>query len=140
MNWSKYQKKIFKFIDEGQGSAVVLAVAGAGKCLGLGTPILMHDGTIKPVESVEVGNALMGPDSMPRSVRSTSSGFGPPYRIVPTKGDPWVCNDAHILTLVNSVTGEVFDIPAKEYRGAELSNSSHMGGRPDQRGQFSRKL
>jgi hypothetical protein len=90
--------------------------AGVGKCLGRGTPVMLHSGEIIPVESITVDMLLMGPDSLPRKVLSTSNGFGPLYRIVPVKGDPWICNDVHVLTLIGSGRrhGEVRDVPLNE--------------------------
>jgi hypothetical protein len=88
---------------------------GVGKCLGAGTPVLRYDGRAVAVESIKTGDLLMGPDSVQRRVLSTSAGTGPLYRIVPIKGDSWICNDAHILTLVHSITGEVVDIPLNDY-------------------------
>ena len=76
-----------------------LAYRGAGKCLEPGTPVMCSDGSVIPAEEVKVGDQLMGPDSKPRTVLSLSQGRGKLYRVVPTKGDSWVCNDAHILTL-----------------------------------------
>ena len=116
MNYSIYQLAIFDFIsDASKGSLIIEAVAGAGKCLGYNTPVLMFDGTIKMVQDIVPGEFLMGPDSKPREVLNTNVGYGNLFRISPTKGDSWICNDAHILTLVNSVTGEVFDIPIMDY-------------------------
>ena len=85
---------------------VVTGSPGTGKCLGLGTPVLMYDGSIKPVEAVAVGDRIMGPDSTPRNVLSTTVGRGPLFQIQPIKGDAWVCNDVHVLTIVRSGTGE----------------------------------
>jgi hypothetical protein len=72
---------------------------GSGKCLGRGTPVLMFDGTVKPVEDVVVGEQLMGPDSKPRQVNSVTRGRGKLYRVTPVKGDSWVCNEDHILVV-----------------------------------------
>jgi superfamily I DNA/RNA helicase len=95
------------------GPLIVFAGAGSGKCLGRGTPVLLHSGEIKAVELVVAGDRLMGPDSKPRNVLSTSNGRGPLYRIDPVKGDSWVCNDAHIMTLTgtNRERGRIIDIP-----------------------------
>ena len=93
---------------------------GGGKCLGLGTEVLLFDGTIKAVEEVVVGDQLMGPDSAPRKVLGTTRGAGPLYRIVPVKGDPWVCNDVHVLTLVDSVSGKISDVPLDQYLARSL--------------------
>jgi hypothetical protein len=91
---------------------------GTGKCLGKGTPVLMFDGRILPVESVQEGDLLMGPDSTPRKVLSTTVGRGPLYRIEPRRGNAWVCNEPHVLTLVHSGgkhADEVIDIPLDRY-------------------------
>lgn len=103
----------------------ILEIAtGGGKCLGRGTPVLLYSGEIVPVEGVKVGDRLMGPDSKPRTVRSTTVGYGPLYKVTPTRGDTWVCNDAHILTLVRTnrytgresrVNGKVEDVPLQDY-------------------------
>jgi replicative DNA helicase len=92
-----------------------IAPTGRGKCLGKGTPVLLSDGTIKPVEKVRLGDFLMGPDSRPRLVESLARGRAPLFRIEPSKGDPWVCNDIHVLTLVHTQTGETVDVPLNEY-------------------------
>lgn len=88
---------------------------GEGKCWGRGTPMLRFDGKIVAVEDVAMGDLLMGPDSYPRLVMSTTRGAGPLYRVIPIKGDPWVCNDAHILTLVNTWRGDVVDVSVGDY-------------------------
>ena len=97
-----------------RGALGCLAV-GRGKCLGRGTPVLLYDGRIVPVEKIMKDDLLMGPDSRPRRVLSTTSGTGPLYQVDPIKGDPWVCNDAHMLTIVQSVSGEVQDISVNDF-------------------------
>ncbi|MGH7180069.1 MAG: hypothetical protein ACREJC_22010, partial [Tepidisphaeraceae bacterium] len=88
---------------------------GTGKCLGRGTPVLMYDGRVVPVEEVRAGDLLMGPDSQPRQVLATNHERGPLRRIVPVKGDAWICNDVHVMTLVYSTTNTVDDIPLDEF-------------------------
>lgn len=85
--------------------AFITGIAGSGKCLGRGTPVLLYSGHIVPVESVQEGQLLMGPDSKPRTVLSTTSGRGPLYKITPIKGDPYVVNDEHILVVEMSSKG-----------------------------------
>lgn len=75
---------------------------GQGKCLGKNTPILMYDGSIKMVQDVQVGDLLMGPNSMPRRVITTTTGRERLYRVMPKKGEPFVCNESHILSLTAS--------------------------------------
>lgn len=96
---SIYQEKIFNFIQHGNGNAVISAKAGSGKCLGKDTEILMYDGSVKKVQDIVVGDKLMGDDSKPRNVLTITKGYGELKKIIPKKGDPWICNDAHILTL-----------------------------------------
>src|SRR5690625_4849093 len=68
-------------------------------CHAKGHPIIMHDGSIKNVEDIVVGDKVMGPDSTPRTVVALHRGREPMVRITPTKGDPFVVNMGHILSL-----------------------------------------
>lgn len=78
---------------------IVTGGAGTGKCLKIGTEVLMFDGTIKKVEELKVGDSLMGPDSKPRTILSTCRGTDDMFEIVPKKGRPFTCNTPHVLTL-----------------------------------------
>lgn len=109
-----YQRKGANWLLKAKKGILGFGV-GLGKCLGYGTPVMMADGTIKPVQDIENGDRVMGPDSQPRTVMGVNRGRGPLYRIEPVKGDPWVCNDVHVLTLRQSVGGAVFDIPLDKY-------------------------
>jgi hypothetical protein len=80
---------------------ILMSPTNIGKCHGKGTELLDFSGRIVKVEDVRVGDLLMGPDGKPRKVLSTTQGRGPLYEITPkTGGDPWVCNDAHVLSLM----------------------------------------
>jgi len=72
---------------------------GGGKCNGVDTPILMYDGTIKKVQNVRIGDQLMGDDSTPRNVLSLARGKEELYEIKPVKGESYVVNKSHILSL-----------------------------------------
>lgn len=115
----EYQETAIERLREslrtGHKRPVVQAPTGAGKCLGIGTLVMMADGGVRSVEQVRAGEALMGPDGRPRLVLSTTQGIGPLYRIVPVKGEPWVCNDVHMLTLVETESGRIVDVPLNEY-------------------------
>ena len=78
---------------------LLLGVQGCGKCHAKDTPILMHDGTVKMVQDVVVGDTVMGPDSLPRQVLSTVRGRDEMYEVRPTKGEPYAVNSEHILSL-----------------------------------------
>jgi len=115
VSWLRdYQREAFdRVIQLHRG--ILWMPTGAGKCLGAGTPVLLYDGRTVPVEDVRPSEVLMGPDSTPRRVLTTTQGFGPLRRIVPVKGEPWVCNDVHVLTLVHTETGRVVDVPLDVY-------------------------
>lgn len=99
-------------------SVFLIGRPGIGKCLGLGTPVLLADGRVLPVEQIAAGDRVMGPDGKARNVLSTATGRGPLYRIDPIKGEPWVCNDVHMLTLVNSYSNEIVDVPLDQWLSA----------------------
>lgn len=83
----------------GHRCQILMAPTGAGKCLGVDTPILMADGTIKPVQNVVAGDKLIGPDGLVRNVLSVAAGREMLYRITPMKGDGYVVNASHILSM-----------------------------------------
>lgn len=74
---------------------------GSG-CHKINTPIMMFDGTLKMVQDVEVGDVLMGDDSTPRNVQQLFSGKDKMFEIIPDKGDPFVVNKGHSLSLMAS--------------------------------------
>jgi hypothetical protein len=87
------------FLIEDIKSVRLVLPTGCGKCLGRDTPVMMHDGTVKPVQDVKVGDLLMGPDSKSRRVISLARGEDNLYRVTPKKGEPYIVNEAHILSL-----------------------------------------
>lgn len=107
---------------------VLTAVAsepGVGKCLGKGTLVLLFDGRIKPVEKIQVGDRLMGPDSKPRTVLSTTKGIEPLYEIQPVKGDSYIVNESHILSLKITGLGKVHKrIGKNQYKSNQIANIS----------------
>ena len=109
-----------KSLLAGNRRVVIQSPTGSGKCLGIGTPVLRYDGTIVPVEAVMAGDLLMGPDSQPRRVLSTCRDSGQLFRIIPIRGEPWVCNDVHVLTLVETKSGDVIDIPLDKRSGSSI--------------------
>lgn len=78
---------------------MLIGESGAGKCLAKDTPVLMFDGRIVPVQDVKHGDLLMGPDSKPRVALGITRSSGEMFKITPTKGDSFICNDVHVLTL-----------------------------------------
>ena len=104
-----------------------LGVAPTG-CHAAGTPILMFDGAILPVEDVRIGDRLMGPDSSPRTVLELHAGEDEMVEVRPIKGDPFIVNAGHILTLIKvnegsrgshataAPGGTILDISVDDYR------------------------
>ena len=83
LNSKKIQNKTYNSSEKQQdalnkmknGDNIFLTGAGGvGKCLGFGTEIIMYDGSIERVENIKPGDILMGDDSEPRKVLSTTNG------------------------------------------------------------------
>jgi len=88
---------------------------GFGKCLGMNTPILMYDGSIKVVQEVTVGDLLMGDDSTPRKVLSICRGQEEMFDIISSKGNTYyTVNRSHILSLT-SKEGSIVDLSVDDY-------------------------
>jgi hypothetical protein len=86
---------------------------GVGKCHAKDTEILMYDGSIKLVQDILVGDAIMGDDSTCRKVLSLGRGEDEMYDIVPVKGDKYTVNSEHILCLKQSGIGCVNPVSNK---------------------------
>lgn len=113
-----YQMQAVRQVEK-HGAGIIRVATGGGKCLGKDTPVMMFDGTIKMVQDVQTGDLLMGPDSTPRRVLSTTKGHSKLYRVTPTKGDAYVVNDAHILSLKKTSRG---------YRGRNRDGEKYPKG------------
>jgi replicative DNA helicase len=94
---------------------IIVAPTGLGKSLAPYTPVLRYDGKVVKAIDVKVGDQLMGPDSKPRNVTNVNLQKGPMYRVTPTKGDPFDCNEDHILSLKHTTTNEVKNVVLKDY-------------------------
>ena len=129
-------------MGSGKKSICLVSPTGSGKCLGQGTPVLMYDGQIKAVEDIVAGDRLMGPDSGPRNVLSVCSGSEMLYRVTPVKGDPYVVNASHILSLKRTHEpnvkktgkrdggGEIVNLSVTEYLGKSATfKHLHKGWR-----------
>ena len=101
-------------LRSGKKRPMLQAPCSWGKCLGKGTPIIMLDGTIKPVEAVVVGDQLMGPDSQPRLVTTVCSGREMLYRVIPKRGEPFVANESHILSFKRQASDTVVNLSIRD--------------------------
>ncbi len=100
---------------------IIAARPGMGKCLALGTRVVMYDGTPRRVEDVRQGDLLMGDDSTPRRVLSLARGRENMYWVRQNKGDDYRVNESHILSLKRSRNegphrpGDVLNIEVREW-------------------------
>lgn len=107
-------------------------VQSATGCHGRGTKILLYDGSLKNVENVVVGDVIMGKDSSPRRVLELHRGKDEMYRVIPVKGETFIVNKGHILSLRRTnrsenckSNGKIENISIEEY--FEKSNTyKHM--------------
>ncbi len=81
-----------------EGDAIMVTNGGCG-CHVIDTMLMMHDGSLKAVQDIEVGEFLMGPDSQPREVLRLIRGKGKLHSIIPNKGKSFVVNEDHILAI-----------------------------------------
>jgi len=100
------------------GARSVLLISPTG-CHAAGQGILMFDGTIKPVEEVSLGDYLVGPDGSPKAVVRLIRGNDLMYEISPVKGQPFVVNADHVLTLGETGTRptKLVDVSVREWLG-----------------------
>jgi len=107
---------------------VITGPAGCGKCLAKNTPIIMYDGSVKMVQDIKVGDKLMGDDSKIRNVTSLARGQEKMYKIKQLKGDDYIVNESHILSLkltrIDENTYDIVDIPVLDY--LKLSNDDKL--------------
>jgi len=128
-----YQQEALEAISQqfdSVNSTLLVMATATGKCLGRGTPVLMYSGRTRSAEQVRVGDEVMGPDGRPRQVSSVSFGREMMYQVTPTKGDPYTCNESHILSLKITGLGHsrpnrtVSDCRGLRYRQGEIVNIS----------------
>lgn len=134
--YMKYVDKTICSQTAKKGSGGILEVpCGRGKCLGKNTPILMFDGTVKMVQDIQVGELIMGDDSTPRKILSLARGREMMYKVTTKKGEDYIVNESHILSLKYSTymnkhtpKDSVLDISVLDY--LNLPKSYHGRGGP----------
>ena len=68
------------------------------KCLGINTPVIMFDGSIKMVQDIKINDLIMADDSTSIKILSTSSQNGEMFKVITRTGDYYVVNRSHNLT------------------------------------------
>ncbi len=125
VNAKRKQKNGKKLTPEEQEYAEKIGVSimsGQG-CHARGTKILMHDGYLKNVEDISIGDKLMGNDNTPRNVLSLAHGNEQMYRVTVNDGSQYDVNESHILSLISCESGirgslkkgNVINVPLKDY-------------------------
>lgn len=134
-------KKGAKMLAAEELSNKLRQATGISKCLGKGTEVIKFDGSLEKVENLKVGDLLMGPDSLPRSILRTTSGIDELYEVASTKRrplfKPYRVTGEHILALKHTsskvrygdrflfapyLKGEHLEVPVKDY----ISNSKYF--------------
>ncbi len=96
-----FMEEILKELEKPEQKGT-LAVASTG-CHKKGARVIMYNGGFKKVEDVEVGDQLLGPDGLPRTVVQLCRGRGQMYEVSPDNRvkqygfEPFVINEDHIL-------------------------------------------
>lgn len=118
MDLRPYQEEaigaVRKTFADGHRNAMIVLPTG---CHEAGQRVLTANGSSMLVESVRVGDLLMGPDGTPRTVLSLVRGEDDLVEIRPTKGKPWRVNREHILSLVQTRTDATPVYPSENLAG-----------------------
>lgn len=85
-------------LDGKPKDSMILILTGCG-CHSIDTPIIMYDGSIKKVQDVQINDKLMGDDNTPRIVQELFRGRDQMVKIKPIKGETFIVNINHILSL-----------------------------------------
>jgi phage/plasmid-associated DNA primase len=107
-------------LDGKPKDSIILILTGSG-CHSIDTPIMMYDGTIKKVQDVQINDKLMGDDNSPRIVQELFRGRDQMVRIKPIKGDSFIVNINHVLSLKNKKDNNILDIKIKDLLKYDLS-------------------
>lgn len=100
-------------------SAGLIGALSVG-CHRKGQGIITSSGVIKKVEDIIEGDFLLGLGGGCRRVLKLCRGIGPMFRVIPTKGDSFVVNEDHVLTIfqtprVKGEQGYLEDIAVRDW-------------------------
>ncbi len=103
-----------------------VAIEAATGCHGKDTELIMFDGSVKLVQDITVGEQLMGDDSTPRNVLELARGRELMYKIIPENGEPFVCNESHILSLKKHKNSLPITVSIKDFINWNNKNSYNL--------------
>lgn len=124
-------KEIVDATDLDNGLILFTGVMG---CHGAGTKLLDASGELVPIEMVEVGDFLMGPDRAPREIIDLHAGMDMMYRVKPQFGPAFMVNAGHLIPVWRKDAGpdeemdlcaikDLFNEPAYSYAIARCALS-----------------
>jgi len=110
-----------------RGGGILSVPGGRGKCMAIGTPLLMANGTVKPIEQIETGDLLMGDGNEARKVLSICVGTDLMYRVeMPAHQVSYVVNGAHILCLRREGNeNDILEISVEDLLGDQVSEQRY---------------
>lgn len=121
------------FVESDAHIVQCISPMGEGKSESPENQLLMADGTIKKAKDIRPGDFLMGDDSKPRQVLTTSTGIDEMVEVVPTKGDSFVVNKPHILCLKRThcgtkKDGRIFHVSVEDFieKSRTFRNTHHL--------------
>jgi hypothetical protein len=91
-----------------------------GGCHQEGYLVRMFDGSVKPAESVQVGDQLMGPDSLPRTVWSLARGRSRMLSVETNDGGRFVVNEDHVFPTTKYIERRVKGLRTWKHEPAEV--------------------
>jgi superfamily II DNA or RNA helicase len=124
------QKEILESVIphlEKKDGGVMCLPCGYGKCLALDTRVVMYNNSIKKVQDIDVGEYILGDDSLPRKVLSLGRGKEDMYHIIDERNPSsyYTVNKSHILALYNVETDKIVHISVAQYL---ISRNIHLKG------------
>jgi GTPase len=106
----------------------IMGSVDSGKCFKEGTEILMGDYTTKAIEDIKQGEYVMGMDLNPFYVNACSSGKAKLFSIISYGEIIYVVNVNHILTLYDTLKGEIVDLPLGNFGFMDVTNRARYKG------------
>ncbi len=120
MELRDYQKAAVNAVlnewDIGRNKTLVVMPTGCHHPL---QGLMMSDGSIKCAHAISIGESLMGMNGTARRILHKVSGVGLMYLVTPVKGNPFIVNGTHKLTLQRTNETNIKRFPCDQ-RGGEI--------------------
>ncbi len=107
---------------------ILHGIPGSGKCLGVDTPVIMFDGSVKKVQDIKLNELILGDDYTPRKVYELFSGEDELFEVMHENGDAYIVNSNHILSLYHLEKQKIIDVPIKTYIALIESHKAELYG------------